>query len=54
MLSPHAASAEDLPAVGETARETLAQLRSAYVAAKAAYRAQRAAAARAKRHLPRA
>ena len=54
MLSPDAASAEDLPAVGETARETLAQLRSAYVAAKAAYRAQRAAAARAKRHLPRA
>jgi len=52
-LSPNAASAEDMPAVGETARETLAQLRSAYVAAKAAYRSQRAAAARARRHLPR-
>ena len=52
-LSPNAASAEDMPAVGETARETLAQLRSAYIAAKAAYRAQRAAAARARRHIPR-
>ena len=54
MLSLNAASAEDLPAVGETASETLAQLRSAYAAAKAAYRSRRAAAARAKRHLPRA
>ena len=53
MMPLDAAGAEDMPAVGETAPETLAQLRSAYAAAKAAYRAQRAAAARAKRHLPR-
>jgi len=53
MASPDATGAEDMPAFGETSRETLAQLRSAYVAAKAAYRSQRAAAARARRHLPR-
>jgi murein DD-endopeptidase MepM/ murein hydrolase activator NlpD len=39
-----------LPSVGETSHETLGQLTSAYKAALAAYRAQRAAAARAHRH----
>ncbi|TMK97019.1 MAG: M23 family metallopeptidase [Actinobacteria bacterium] len=53
MLALNAAGAEDMPAVGETVHETLDQLRSAYAAARAAYRAQRAAAARARRHLPR-
>ena len=53
MLSLNAAGAEDMPAVGETAPETLLRLRSAYVAARAAYRAQRAAAARVRRHRPR-
>jgi murein DD-endopeptidase MepM/ murein hydrolase activator NlpD len=49
VLAPGASSPEDLPAVGETSHETLAALSSAYNAARA-YDAQRAAAARARRH----
>jgi hypothetical protein len=44
MLAAGASSPESLPSVGETARETFANLRSAYQAAVAAQRARQAAA----------
>ena len=47
MLPAGATSAEDLPAVGQTSRETLANLRSAYEAALSDYKAK--AASRAKK-----
>ena len=49
MLPAGAANPDELPAFGETAHETLANLSSAYKTALAAYRAQQAAAARARR-----
>ncbi len=48
MLPAGASSAEELPAFGQTSHETLANLRSAYKTALAAYNAQRAAGAKAK------
>ncbi len=45
MLPPGATSPLDMPSVGQTSHETLANLSAAYKAALAAYRAQRAAAA---------
>jgi murein DD-endopeptidase MepM/ murein hydrolase activator NlpD len=45
MLAPGATNPEDLPNVGQTAHDTLADLRSAYNAAMAAYKAHKAAAA---------
>jgi murein DD-endopeptidase MepM/ murein hydrolase activator NlpD len=50
MLPAGATSPEDLPSVGQTSHETLADLVSAERAALAAYNARRAAAARAKQH----
>jgi murein DD-endopeptidase MepM/ murein hydrolase activator NlpD len=50
ILSVEATNPEQLPGVGETAHETLSNLTSAYKTALAAYNAQHAAAARAKRH----
>jgi len=49
MLPTGALGPEELPAVGETASETLANLTVAYKTALAAYRAQRIAAAKARR-----
>lgn len=49
VLSVGASNPEDLPSVGETSHETMANLISAYKAAMAADKAQRAAAARAKK-----
>ncbi|HYM46257.1 MAG TPA: peptidoglycan DD-metalloendopeptidase family protein [Solirubrobacteraceae bacterium] len=49
MLPVGASSPEDLPAVGQTANETLANLRSAYKTAVSAYEAQKAAAAKARK-----
>jgi hypothetical protein len=49
MLSAGASGPEDLPSVGETSRETMANLVSAYRTARTADKAQKAAAARAKR-----
>jgi murein DD-endopeptidase MepM/ murein hydrolase activator NlpD len=49
MLSAGASGPEDLPSVGETSHETMANLVSAYKAARTADKAQKAAAARAKR-----
>jgi hypothetical protein len=50
MLPAGASNPEDLPAVGETSHETLADLGSAYRAAVSAHKARRAAAVRAKRN----
>ncbi len=47
-LAPGATAPEDLPAVGQTSHETLSNLMSAYRTAVAAYRAQRAAVAKAR------
>jgi murein DD-endopeptidase MepM/ murein hydrolase activator NlpD len=52
-LPPGATSPEDLPSVGQTSRETLANLSAAYETALAARRAQLAAAAKAERHVTR-
>jgi murein DD-endopeptidase MepM/ murein hydrolase activator NlpD len=49
MLAPAAGNPEDLPDVGQTARETLADLRSAYNAAMTAYKARKAAAVKGRR-----
>jgi murein DD-endopeptidase MepM/ murein hydrolase activator NlpD len=49
MLPVGASGPEDLPAVGQTAHETLVNLRSAYKTAMSAYSAQKAAAARARK-----
>jgi murein DD-endopeptidase MepM/ murein hydrolase activator NlpD len=49
MLAPATSNPEDLPDVGQTAHETLADLRSAYNAAMAAYKARKAAAIKASR-----
>ncbi len=49
MLPTGASDPLEMPGVGETAHETLSNLSSAYKAALSAYRAQRAAAAKAKR-----
>lgn len=49
MLAAKASNPEDLPDVGQTAHETLANLRSAYDAAMSAYRARKAAALKAKK-----
>jgi murein DD-endopeptidase MepM/ murein hydrolase activator NlpD len=48
ILAPGTSNPEDLPNVGQTAHETLANLRSAYSAAMAAYKAKQAAAIKAK------
>jgi murein DD-endopeptidase MepM/ murein hydrolase activator NlpD len=50
LLASGAGNPEDLPAVGETSHETMANLVSAYKTAMAADKAQKAAAARAKKH----
>ncbi|HYM56165.1 MAG TPA: M23 family metallopeptidase [Solirubrobacteraceae bacterium] len=49
ILPPGASNPEYLPSVGQTSHEALADLSSAYKTALVAYRAQRAAAAKAKR-----
>jgi murein DD-endopeptidase MepM/ murein hydrolase activator NlpD len=49
MLAPAAANPADLPDVGQTAHETLANLRSAYNAALAASKARKAAAMKARK-----
>jgi murein DD-endopeptidase MepM/ murein hydrolase activator NlpD len=49
LLAPGADNPLDMPSVGETSRETLANVTSAYGAAVSADRAQKAAAARAKK-----
>ncbi len=48
MLPPGAEGPLDMPSVGQTSHETMSNLSSAYKAALAAYRAQQAAAARAR------
>jgi len=48
MLAPASTNPEDLPDFGQTAHETLADLRSAYDAAMAAYKARKAAAVKAR------
>ena len=53
ILPPGATSPLEMPAVGQTSHETLANLSSAYRSALAAYHAQRAAAAKARRQLHR-
>jgi len=53
ILPAGAAASEDLPAFGQTSQEALTDLSSAYKTALAAYNAQQAAAARAKRHTAR-
>ena len=50
MLPPGVTNPEDLPNVGQTSRETLTNLGSAYRAAVSAYKVRRAAAVRAKRN----
>jgi murein DD-endopeptidase MepM/ murein hydrolase activator NlpD len=50
MLPAGATNSEELPDVGQTSHETLANLSSSYATALAAYRAKRAAAAKAERH----
>jgi murein DD-endopeptidase MepM/ murein hydrolase activator NlpD len=52
ILAAGAKGAEDMPGVGETARETLANLKSAYRAAMQDYTAKKAAAARRKHGAP--
>jgi murein DD-endopeptidase MepM/ murein hydrolase activator NlpD len=52
-LPPGATNPEDLPSVGQTSRETLANLSAAYETALAARRAQLAAAVKAERHVTR-
>ncbi len=49
MLPAGATDPEDLPAVGQTAHETLGDLSAAYRAATSAYKAQKAAAAKARK-----
>ena len=53
MLAPGATNPEDLPAVGQTSQETLADLRSAYAVALSSYKAK-AAASRGKKNRLRA
>jgi murein DD-endopeptidase MepM/ murein hydrolase activator NlpD len=54
ILAVGASNPEELPAFGQTAHESLANLSSAYRSALAAYRAAQAAAAKAKRNVRRA